>query len=379
MKKFFSFIFVALFSVSMLGNTYYYTGNGNDVGWSNQAAMTPSTDGFYEYYLVTSSTTHQFKIGTSANMYAYNYTYIRAGFNSTNISTISDYGSDNCYLYDVNATHYILVYYPYTTVNPSANPIICASTELPNNPKFYITGNKALTGDDGDWNTKKFAATENSYTFNLHAGEYLLAVLNTGNWSEGSMRYDQLTDKSDAGLMAGNDNNISFRLTADASVTVTYTVSELATVFTVEATTGEFFSIDNGFYYFEEGQQVYELDKKFVVNAGSEYKLSTTLTEGAKIKVVKVESNAITTGYPKAVDAFYTVDASHAGTVTIYFQEDYKDDWSAFGGYFYVAKESGTALDNTADEAKAIKRIENGQLVIYKNGVRYNALGAEIK
>ena len=38
-----------------------------------------------------------------------------------------------------------------------------------------------------------------------------------------------------------------------------------------------------------------------------------------------------------------------------------------------------TALDNTADEAKAIKRIENGQLVIYKNGVRYNALGAEVK
>lgn len=38
-----------------------------------------------------------------------------------------------------------------------------------------------------------------------------------------------------------------------------------------------------------------------------------------------------------------------------------------------------TALDNTAVEVKAIKLMENGQLVIIKNGVKYNALGAEVK
>ena len=38
-----------------------------------------------------------------------------------------------------------------------------------------------------------------------------------------------------------------------------------------------------------------------------------------------------------------------------------------------------TALDNTHDEVKAIKRIENGQLVIEKNGKLYNALGQEIR
>lgn len=36
-----------------------------------------------------------------------------------------------------------------------------------------------------------------------------------------------------------------------------------------------------------------------------------------------------------------------------------------------------SAIDNTNDEVKTIKRIENGQLVIIKNGVRYNALGAQ--
>ena len=38
-----------------------------------------------------------------------------------------------------------------------------------------------------------------------------------------------------------------------------------------------------------------------------------------------------------------------------------------------------TAVDNVKADVKAVKRIENGQLVILKNGVRYNVLGAEIK
>ena len=37
------------------------------------------------------------------------------------------------------------------------------------------------------------------------------------------------------------------------------------------------------------------------------------------------------------------------------------------------------AIDNTAVEAKATKYMENGALVIVKNGVKYNALGAVIE
>jgi len=37
-----------------------------------------------------------------------------------------------------------------------------------------------------------------------------------------------------------------------------------------------------------------------------------------------------------------------------------------------------TAIDNTVIESKAVKTIENGQLVIIKNGVRYNALGTQL-
>ena len=38
----------------------------------------------------------------------------------------------------------------------------------------------------------------------------------------------------------------------------------------------------------------------------------------------------------------------------------------------------GEGVENVSVDAKAVKRFENGQLVIIKNGVRYNALGAQL-
>ena len=45
----------------------------------------------------------------------------------------------------------------------------------------------------------------------------------------------------------------------------------------------------------------------------------------------------------------------------------------------YFFKETATSIDNTNADMKVVKVIENGQLVIIKNGVRYNALGAEVR
>lgn len=54
--------------------------------------------------------------------------------------------------------------------------------------------------------------------------------------------------------------------------------------------------------------------------------------------------------------------------------------WSYFQRNLVVTfPSSPTAIDNTEAEGKAVKRIVNGQLVIEKNGVRYNALGIEVK
>ena len=48
--------------------------------------------------------------------------------------------------------------------------------------------------------------------------------------------------------------------------------------------------------------------------------------------------------------------------------------------YFITAEEHvATAIDNTNVEAKAVKFFENGQLIILKNGVYYNAQGAVVR
>ena len=45
----------------------------------------------------------------------------------------------------------------------------------------------------------------------------------------------------------------------------------------------------------------------------------------------------------------------------------------------FVHPSTPTAIDNTSISTKATKRIVNGQLLIEKNGVRYNSLGQQIK
>ena len=55
------------------------------------------------------------------------------------------------------------------------------------------------------------------------------------------------------------------------------------------------------------------------------------------------------------------------------------DDKAAFNvTEIALVGNSQTALNNTAVESKAVKFFENGQLVIIKNGVKYNALGAQL-
>ena len=50
-----------------------------------------------------------------------------------------------------------------------------------------------------------------------------------------------------------------------------------------------------------------------------------------------------------------------------------------FTVYYADGSETTTAIDNTNADVKAVKVIENGQLFIIKNGVRYNALGVEVR
>lgn len=47
------------------------------------------------------------------------------------------------------------------------------------------------------------------------------------------------------------------------------------------------------------------------------------------------------------------------------------------GGSIEILQES--AVDNIVNATKSVKRVENGQIVIYRNGVRYNMLGSQMR
>ena len=249
-------------------------------------------------------------------------------------------------------------------------------------PDFWIAGSMLPAGD---WWTNKLAVSGTSHTFtSLAAGEYSMKVILPSNTGAVWKGYSDLSQdsKDNPGLSADGDNNISFRLTEAADVTVTYTGSEFNVT-----TTGEFFHLDEGYYLVGtfsgvEKWLVTDLtsDKKFIENKylgdnKREYKINTTVAEGDGFKAAYVYHNNISELVP-AEGGNYIIPASQAGNVTIYFRVDYSGtDW---GCNFYVEKVA-TAIDNTDASTKAVKRIVNGQLVIEREGKLFNALGAEVK
>jgi hypothetical protein len=175
-----------------------------------------------------------------------------------------------------------------------------------------------------------------------------------------------------------NDNNICFKLNTASEVKVVYIAGETP-VFKV---IGDFYVkpapvLPNGFYLMGSLNEwtpaaAYQFA---ATDVEGEYKLNTTLTAGDKIKPAYVEDDAAKTWYG---ENDYTVDAAHAGAVTIYFRPAGNHDWAAFGGYIYI--EAGTtAITNTAVEGKAVKMIKNGMLMIEKGGKLYNVMGTLIK
>lgn len=58
---------------------------------------------------------------------------------------------------------------------------------------------------------------------------------------------------------------------------------------------------------------------------------------------------------------------------------EYNSEPQVNDAIFVSVKKTPTAIDNTAFEAKTFKTFENGQLVIIKNGIKYNATGAVIR
>ena len=67
-----------------------------------------------------------------------------------------------------------------------------------------------------------------------------------------------------------------------------------------------------------------------------------------------------------------------AGHWMIQFNKEAGNPFNVTDIVLVMDKGETQALEHTAVEAKAVKTIENGQVVIIKNGVKYNALGAQL-
>lgn len=117
-------------------------------------------------------------------------------------------------------------------------------------------------------------------------------------------------------------------------------------------------------------------DKLFTAtDVEGQYSIDVTLMDGDHFKAIKVEKDAIIQWYPDGTDNDYVVDASHAGQKTIYFRPSFWQDWN---GHFYVAPNSGDAINNI-NATKAVKVLRDGQIMIIKGNKTFNVLGAEIR
>ena len=109
---------------------------------------------------------------------------------------------------------------------------------------------------------------------------------------------------------------------------------------------------------------------KYIVMKNVEFEADAAFADGTQSNITingVAVRNQFKNGYAFTAGKKYDV----YGVVTIYQSNPQV--------YFITAEESKTtAIDNAAIETKAIKRIENGKLVIIKNGVRFDAQGARL-
>ena len=226
-----------------------------------------------------------------------------------------------------------------------------------------------------------------SLTANIKKGNYEFKMIINGEWRSNGYTYHRGFTGA-AGITGNVDDNMIIQLDVDGDYTFTWTFENDSLGIEFPAKPEPVLA--NGYYLVGkfggvDAWSVADLSaaKLFAANLDQEgeyYLENVTLAAEDSLKVVYVEDDAIVTWYPQG-EAIpnYGVDANHAGTKTIYFRPGATggEDW--YYGTIYIAPNSATAIINTEAEAKAVKTLKNGILVIEKNGKAYNVLGIQIR
>ena len=112
-----------------------------------------------------------------------------------------------------------------------------------------------------------------------------------------------------------------------------------------------------------------------------EYMITLDLKTTDQFKIIKFEDETIKTWYPDPGSNYgQNGEITKDGKYTVYFRPnaDGGSDW--FSKVIYVAEETGSDIDAViGSEPHNVKIMENGNVSILKNGVRYNLNGAVVK
>ncbi len=250
-----------------------------------------------------------------------------------------------------------------------------------------------------NWEANLFTPAKDSITasikVNLGVTDTIqFKIVSDGSWlslnGEGETLYRLHRDWNKAEHVNLINEGRNFSLVADAAgeYTFTWTYADSTLVVTFpekgEPTLADGYYLVGKFGGVDAWTVVDLTEDKLFVSTGietGEYSLNVTLAEGDEFKVVRVEDDAIKTWFPEGDNNNYKVDANHAGAKTIYFRPEYNgnDDWHAKCIYVAPNSDTPTGINAINVDAKAVKVLRNGILVIEKNGKAYNAMGQTIR
>lgn len=366
MKKIFTF-FTALTMAMSMSASWWLNGSMNN--WAGPE-LTGEGDVLSVSILLEGGKEYEFKLNNDGNWY---------GCNATVEGNVTDYifynsESANCKL-KTNLTGY----YQFTLKVSEVKLSITYPTEAAV-IDYYITGTGNLVGGDG-WKANEIKMTNNNgiytHTFtNVAVGDTCLLKVTNGTWGQ-SWGFSAI-EEAPAGVITDKDNNVKFVLAETGDVVVTFDGQKLAI-------SGNFVATELVVSYALMG--VKDDWKNGIAltqnpNNESEYMLlGQEIAEGDSVKVAKLLNG-------EAVEWCDNVKEESAATYTkadngnIILQPgkyDFYYDINAKNIYIAASQPSNpSALDNVTTTVAPIKVIENGQLVIIKNGVKYSVAGAAL-
>ena len=354
-------------------NVCYIAGEMNS--WSQQE-MTKVDDTHYTITIVGATTAMKYKYCSGP---AWDYEELNADGSPVADRTHSEN--------DVVAK-WKKVYNPNPTVDPEPDPTY----------DYYITGTLA-----GGWDPKQQGLEKDGELYKatfteLNAGEYEFKIT-AGDWdhqwnySNLGAAYEEVSQGVDE---EGNPNG-NIKIVTEEAKNITVIFDATAGKITFEGLTEKVVVTPDVITYVLMGVKGdwttgIALTKNETAEYGEEYVLlGQEILEGDAVKVVTL-TNGGATAWCGNVDEFsvaHTFDENGnivlaPGKYDFYFKVNNPatadDDIIYIGGEAYpVEPEVPTALDNVDTTVAPAKAIVNGQLVITKDGVQYNAQGAILK